>query len=88
MTFLKCPNGAVVKFFQFYPLEIVVLWLQVEVPQPGIEPVAQQQPKPLHCQCQILNLLCQKRTPEIVVFLSEYPSSITKLVAYTLFKIQ
>ena len=33
----------------------------VEVPGPGIEPMPQQ--LPLQWQCQILNLLCHKRTP-------------------------
>ena len=45
-------------------------WL-MEVPGPGIEPLPQHQPKLLQWQCQILNLLRQRRTPRLAIFLSQ-----------------
>ena len=39
----------------------------VEVPGPGIKPLPQEPAKLLRCQCQILNLLCHKGTPNFSV---------------------
>ena len=60
-------------YFSFFILAILVLhsvlfWLclwPVEAPRPGTEPIPQQGPKLLQGQCQILKLLCHKRTPAL-----------------------
>ena len=68
-------------FFSFRP------WLQhVEIPGPGLELTPQQQPQPLQWQHWVLNPLCHKGTPLMILGISVVSLVMSVFLWYYLFE--